>query len=32
MIAAIERLIRLYEAWNKPADAAKWQSELESRK
>jgi len=25
---AAERLVRLYEAWNKPSDLAKWESEL----
>jgi serine/threonine protein kinase/tetratricopeptide (TPR) repeat protein len=27
---ALERLVQLYEAWNKPAEAAKWRAELET--
>ena len=27
---ALERLVRLYEAWDKPEWAAKWRKELQS--
>jgi tetratricopeptide (TPR) repeat protein len=29
---ALERLVQLYDAWNKPAEAAKWRKELEKMK
>jgi hypothetical protein len=29
---AIERMVRLYEAWNKPAEAVKWRKELDATK
>ncbi len=29
---ALERLVQLYDAWDKPAEAAKWRKELEARK
>ena len=30
--APIERLVQLYEAWEKPDEAAKWRKELEAFK
>jgi hypothetical protein len=30
--AALERLVRLYEAWSKPDEAAKWRTEWEAVK
>jgi hypothetical protein len=27
---ALERLVQLYDAWGKPAEAAKWRAELET--
>jgi tetratricopeptide (TPR) repeat protein len=30
--ATLERLVRLYDAWSKPDEAAKWRKELEARK
>ena len=30
--AALERLVRLYDAWGKPDEAAKWRKELEGRR
>jgi tetratricopeptide (TPR) repeat protein len=29
---ALERLVRLYEDWNRPAEAARWREKLEARK
>jgi tetratricopeptide (TPR) repeat protein len=29
---SLERLVRLYQAWNKPTEAAKWQKKLEAEK
>ena len=29
---AVDQLIRLYDAWGKPDEAAKWRKELEARK
>jgi eukaryotic-like serine/threonine-protein kinase len=29
---SLERLVRLYDAWDRPADAARWRKELEARK
>ena len=29
--AAIDRVVRLYEAWNKPAKAAEWRAKLEPK-
>jgi len=29
---ALERLVQLYDAWNKPDEAAKWRNELEAHK
>jgi hypothetical protein len=29
---ALERLVQLYDAWNKPDEAAKWRNELEGHK
>jgi hypothetical protein len=29
---ALERLVQLYDAWNRPADAARWRKELEALK
>jgi non-specific serine/threonine protein kinase/serine/threonine-protein kinase len=31
LIAALERLVQLYEDWDKPDDAAKWQAKLGTR-
>jgi hypothetical protein len=28
---ALERLVHLYDAWDKPAEAAKWRKELDAR-
>lgn len=30
LIEALERLVQLYDAWDKPDEAAKWRSELEA--
>jgi hypothetical protein len=29
---ALERIVELYDAWNKPQVAAKWRKELEAQK
>jgi hypothetical protein len=31
-IEALEHLVKLYDSWDKPAEAAKWRAELEARK
>jgi len=30
--SAVERIVRLYESWNRPADAAKWKDRLPTKK
>jgi serine/threonine protein kinase/tetratricopeptide (TPR) repeat protein len=32
IIEALERLVRLYDAWGKPADAEKWRAVIDARK
>jgi serine/threonine protein kinase/tetratricopeptide (TPR) repeat protein len=31
LVEALQRLVQLYDAWDKPAEAAKWRTELEKR-
>jgi hypothetical protein len=32
LAGALDRLVQLYDAWNKPDEAAKWRNELEAHK
>jgi hypothetical protein len=32
LIETLERLVRLYDAWDNPVEAARWRAELAARK